>query len=86
MKIKLKCIGGSMLITLSFVFGIGIISSIAMMVFKDSLEHVALISGIAQALYLLFVIFVLKVRKVDVQDTYGLKFVPYKEFIPSHNF
>lgn len=49
MKIKLKYMGSSILITLSFVFGIGVISSIAMMTIKGSLEHVALISGIAQA-------------------------------------
>lgn len=80
MKIKLKDIGISILITLSFVFGVGLISSIAMMVIKDSLEHVALISGMAQALYLLFVILILKIKKVDIQNTYGLQAVPLKEY------
>lgn len=81
MKIKLKCIGGSILITFSFVIGIGIISSIAMMTMKNGLEHVALISGTAQALYLLLVIFLCKVKKVDIQNTYGLKLIPYKKYL-----
>lgn len=81
MKVKLKYIGSSILITLSFVFGIGIISSIGMMVMKNSLEHVALISGIAQVLYLLLVIFIFKVKNVDIQKTYGLKLVSFKEYL-----
>lgn len=81
MKKELKCTGSSILITLSFVFGIGVISSIGMMVIKNSLEHVALISGIAQALYLFIVIFIFKIRKVDIQNTYGLKIIPFKEFL-----
>ena len=80
MKIKLKYIGSSILITLSFVFGIGVISSIAMMTIKGSLEHVALISGIAQAVYLLIIIFIFKMKKVDIQNTYGLKLVPCKVY------
>lgn len=81
MKVKLKCIGSSILITLSFVFCIGIISSLGMMAIKNSSEHVALISGIAQAIYLLLVIFVFKIKKVDMQNTYGLKIVPFKEYL-----
>lgn len=81
MKIKLKYIGSSMLITLSFVFGIGVISSIGMIVIKNSTEHVALISGIAQALYLLSVILIFKVKKVDIQNSYGIKLVPFKEYL-----
>ncbi len=78
---KLKYIGISILITLSFVFGVGVISSIGMLVIYNSLEHVALISGIAQALYLLAVMFILKVKKVDIKNTYGLKLVPLKEYL-----
>lgn len=81
MKVKLECIGSSILITISFVFCIGIISSIGMIVIENSLEHVALISGIAQAIYLLLVIFVFKIRKVDMQNTYGLKFVPFEAYL-----
>ncbi len=81
MKIKLKSLGSSILITLSFVFGIGVISSIGMIIIENSLEHVALISGIAQALYLLLVILIFKVKKVDIQNTYGLKSVPFKEYL-----
>ena len=81
MKIKLKYIGSSILITLSFVFGIGVISSIGMMVIENSLEHVALISGIAQALYLLLVILIFKVKKVNIKNTYGLKSVPFQEYL-----
>ncbi len=40
-----------------------------------------LISGIAQAIYLLLVIFVFKMKKVDMQNTYGLKIVPFKEYL-----
>jgi len=80
MKAKLKCIGGGILITLSFVFGIGIISSIGMMVVKNGLDHMAFISGIAQALYLLLVILIFKVKKVDMPNTYGLKSVPFQEY------
>ena len=81
MKKKIKYIGGSILITLSFVFSIGVISSIGMMVIENSLEHVALISCIAQALYLLLVIFIFKVKKVDIKNTCGLKLVPFKEYL-----
>lgn len=81
MKVKLECIGSSILITILFVFCIGIISSIAMIVIENSLEHVALISGIAQAIYLLLVIFIFKIRKVDMQNTYGLKFVPFEAYL-----
>lgn len=78
-----KYIGNSIFITLSFVFGIGIISSIGMIVIKNSLEHVALISGIAQALYLLIVILIFKIKKIDIQNTYGIKPVPFKEYLLS---
>lgn len=81
MKAKLKCIAGSILITLSFVLCIGIISSIGMMTIENSSEHVALISGIAQTIYLLLVIFIVKIKKVDIQNTYGLKLVPFKEYV-----
>ena len=47
----------------------------------NSLEHIALISGIAQALYLLLVIFILKVKKIDIKNTYGIKSVPLKEYL-----
>ncbi len=53
MKSHLKAMGSSLLITLSFVLGIGILSSAAMMAFKNSAKHVAFISGMAQAIYLL---------------------------------
>ena len=52
-----------------------------MIVIEDSLEHVALISGIAQALYLLLVIFIFALKKVDILNTYGLKAVPLKEYL-----
>ncbi len=81
MKKKLKCIGGSLLITLSFVFGVGVISSVAMILMKGNTEHVALISGTAQLLYLLFVILILKIKQVDIQNTYGLKLVPFKDYL-----
>ena len=68
MKKKFKYIGSSIFITLSFVFGIGIISSIGMIVIKNSLEHVALISGIAQAMYLLIVILIFKIKKMNIQQ------------------
>lgn len=81
MKIKLKHMGSSILITLSFVLGIGIISSVGMMIIKNSLEHIALISGMAQALYLLLVLFILKVKKIDIKNTYGIRSVPFKEYL-----
>ena len=81
MKKKLKCIGGSLLITLSFVFGVWVISSVAMILMKGNTEHVALISGTAQLLYLLFVILILKIKQVDIQNTYGLKLVPFKDYL-----
>lgn len=81
MKKKLKYMGIGILIALSFVFGVGIISSVGMMLIKNSSEHVALISGIAQALYLLLAVVIVKIRKVDVKNTYGLKLVPLKEFL-----
>ncbi len=62
-------------------FFVGVISSIGMIVIEDSLEHVALISGIAQALYLLLVIFIFALKKVDILNTYGLKAVPLKEYL-----
>lgn len=78
---KLKCIGNSLLITISFVIGVGMISSIAMMLSKDSVEHVALISGIAQAVYIMLAILVLKIKKIDIKTTYGLKSISCKEYL-----
>lgn len=81
MTSRLKAVGGSFLITLSFLLGIGILSSAAMMAFKDSTEHVALISGMAQAIYLLLVILIIRFRKIDVKNTYGLKGVSVKKYL-----
>lgn len=77
---KLKCIGSGILITLSFVFVVGMISSIAMIAFKESAEHAALISGMAQAVYLFFTVLILKIKKINIKDTYGLRLVSYKEY------
>ena len=78
---KFKCIGSSILITLAFVLSVGKISSVAMMIFKDSMEHVALISGIAQALYFMLVILILKMKRINIQNTYGLRFTSHKEYL-----
>ncbi|MBO5164194.1 MAG: CPBP family intramembrane metalloprotease [Ruminococcus sp.] len=78
---KLKCIVGSILITLSFVLGIGILSSIFMIIFKNGMEHVVLISGIAQTLYLMLATTILKMRKINMQNTYGLRLVSFKEYV-----
>lgn len=78
---KFKCIGSSILITLAFVLSVGMISSVAMMVFKDSMEHVVLISGIAQALYFMLAILILKMKKINIQNTYGLRFTSRKEYL-----
>lgn len=78
---KLKCIGNSLLITISFVIGVGIISSVAMMSSKDSVEHVGLISGIAQAIYIMLAILVLRIKKNNIKNTYGLNSVSYKEYL-----
>lgn len=81
MKSRSKAIGISLLITLSFVLGIGILSSAAMMAFKGNTEHVAFISGTAQAIYLLLVLLILSLRKINVKNTYGLKAVPLKKYL-----
>lgn len=81
MKKKIKYIGISILITLSFIFGVGAISSIGMILIKNGLEHVALISGIAQASYLLVAVLIFKIKKVDIQNTYGIISVPFKEYL-----
>lgn len=81
MKLRLKAVGSSLLITLSFVLGVGILSSAAMMAFKSSAEHVALISGAAQAVYLLLVLLLLRIKKIDLKNTYGLKTVPAKKYL-----
>lgn len=78
---KLKCVCGSVLITLSFVFFVGIISSIAMMTISNALSYVSLISGIAQILYLLVVVVVLKLRRIDFKSRCGITTVSYKEYI-----
>jgi len=80
-KKRIKCIGSAVLITVSFVFLIGMISSIAMMIIKNGLEHMALISGMAQAAYLLIVVLILKTKKIDIKNTYGLKVLSYKAYI-----
>lgn len=81
MKLHLKAIVSSLLITLSFILGIGILSSAAMMIFKGSADHMALISGMAQALYLLFVLFLLRMKRIDLKNTYCLKTVPLKKYL-----
>ncbi len=78
---KVRSIGVSVLITISFVFVIGIISSIAMMTIEKGFEHVALISGIAQATYLILALVTLKIRKIDIKDTIGLRLLPCKEYL-----
>lgn len=81
MKSHLKSMGSSLLITLSFVLGIGILSSAAMMAFKNSAEHVAFISGMAQAIYLLLVLLLLRIKKIDLKNTYGFTAVPVKKYL-----
>ncbi len=80
-KDKMKCIGAGVLITLSFVIGVGVISSIAMMLMKNGTEHIALISGMAQAVYLLLAVLILKIRKIDIRETYGLKLLSCKAYV-----
>lgn len=46
MKIKLKCIGSSILITLSFVFGIGVISSIGICLYFVYFYHCTNCGGV----------------------------------------
>lgn len=81
MKKKLKCTGSSILITLSFVFGVGAVSSIGMMAVKNSQEHVALISGIAQILYLLLALLILRIKKIDIKNVYELRAVSWKKYL-----
>lgn len=78
---KVRNIGVSVLITISFVLVIGIISSIAMMTIEKALEHMALISGIAQTIYLLLALSILKISKIDIKNTIGLKLLTYKEYL-----
>lgn len=81
MVMKVKCICGCFWITLSFVLFIGIVSSIIMMNVQNALEYIALISGMAQLLYFILVIILLKLRGVAIQDRCEVKHVSYKKYI-----
>lgn len=78
---KLKSIGGGVLIALSFVFFVGMVSSTAMMTMENAMDYLSLISGVAQLLYLLVVIAVLKLRKANLKDRCGIVRVPCKEYV-----
>ncbi|MCH5270518.1 MAG: CPBP family intramembrane metalloprotease [Lachnospiraceae bacterium] len=78
---KTKCICESFLITLSFVLFIGIVSSVIIMNIQNALEYMALISGMAQLLYLILVIILLKIKGVAIQDRCQVRPVSYKKYI-----
>lgn len=81
MKTKLKCVGVGLLITLSFVIFIGIVSSVAMMTIESALNHVVMISGISQILYLVLAVSVLKIKKADIKARCGVNPVSYKAYL-----
>lgn len=81
MKTKMKSIGGSLLITLSFVVFVGIISSVAMMIMKNPMDHISLISGAAQLLYLVPVLIIFKIKKISFTERCYIKTVPLKKYL-----
>lgn len=81
MKAKLRCIGQSILLTFSFVFVVGAVSSAAMAVMEDGFSHIAFISGAAQLLYLAIAAVILKIRKVDIRSRCRIKAIPFEEYL-----
>ncbi len=69
------------LIALSFVLVIGVISSAAMMLFDNPNDHISLISGVAQLIYLISAVVILKLRKVKITEKCRLVGAPITAFL-----
>lgn len=72
MKKSVCGIGMSLLITLSFVAVVGLVSSIAAMTIENFEDHISLISGAAQLIYLGAAVFTLHLRKINISERFGL--------------
>lgn len=77
----IKSIVKSVVITLSFVLAVGIISSAAMMALENPTDHISLISGGAQLIYLIAVIIILKLRKIEIGEKCGIVKAPFTAFL-----
>lgn len=71
----------ALFITLSFVLTIGVLSSVAMMTINNAENHILLISGGVQLIYLVGVILILKLRKVKFSEKCGFIPVSPKHYI-----
>lgn len=69
------------MITISFILFVGIISSAAMMVLKNPMDYISMISGAAQLLYLVVLIVALKVKKENIQSRLNIAVIPLKEYL-----
>lgn len=78
---QIKAIGNSLLITFSFILFIGIFSSIAMMTIPNALTHATIISAIVQVLYLLLILSIFYLKKIDFKQRCSLAIVPYHAYL-----
>ena len=78
---KIKSIIISLLITLSFVFVIGVISSVFVMSLSDYESYMSFISGAAQLIYLAAAVLILKIRKNNITKKYNLSAIPLTEYV-----
>lgn len=78
---QIKAIGNSLLITFSFILFIGIFSSIAMMTIPNALTHATIISAIVQVLYLLLILSIFYLKKIDFKQRCCLAIVPYHAYL-----
>jgi len=81
MKDKIKTIGGSFLIAFCFMVFVGMVSSIAMMMLENALDYVSLISGMAQLLFLVLLLIILKIKKETIQKKCRMQAVPCREYL-----
>ncbi len=78
---KLKSIITAVLITLSFIMVIGVITSAAMMMIENAEDHISLISGGAQLIYLIGAVLILRIRKVNLAGRCGIAPAQLKAFL-----
>ncbi len=78
---RFKSIISTVSITVSFMLTIIIITSVGMMLFKNSPEFAAPISAAAQVIYLAGALIVLKLKKIHILKRCKIVSVPLKEYI-----
>lgn len=81
MKSSKKSVIIAILITISFVFVVGVVSSVFVMSLSDYERYMSLISGAAQLIYLAAAVLILKIRKNSIAKRCNLSPIPITDYI-----